>query len=117
MRGFNPKREEINDKIFKRIRDFGKRYSCMKEIKGPYYGRVFLNMRFLFIAYFCNPDNKAPKKERYAAMRKTLSRSVYSDMIKYIDSSKLNPSGKKLIGLLRLHLYPIVFNHFEKKEK
>jgi len=115
MRGFNPKREEINDRIFERIRNFGENYSCMSEIEGPYWGRVFLNLRFLFIAYFCNANNKASKKERYKEMKKVISKKVYSDMIKKVDISKLNSSGKKMIILLRLHLYIVVFNHFERK--
>lgn len=117
MRKFNPKRAEINSNVFQRIQEFSLKHQCAenRDFTAAYYGRVIIYLRYLLKTYFCHKDCPLSLNERLEGLKQACLASPYADAIRSVETGKLKSGDKKLVLLLRMKQYKIVFNHYNGK--
>lgn len=106
---YNKNRIQINEIIFKKIRDFQSRNNKNEDFKNAYYARVVLYLSNLCNVYFLNKEYEGSPQKSLREFFKTVKSEPYHEAIRNVDLSKLSRIHKIFVLLSWLHLNPLIW--------
>jgi len=107
---FNPKRIEIDRKIFQRIKEFEERYRKDALFTEAFYGRIVLYTVHLFRVYFFNSKYEGSLWGSYRDLKRLLKSEPYKSAFENANSTKFKEQEERFVTLLvRHHLYFVIW--------
>ena len=94
---------ERYQRVYRELEDFIAQYNKSEEFKRAYYVRVYAYLNKAMSAYFLNPANQLPEKQRYAEFVQTIDSYPYNVAIRELDESVLGYGrSRALVRLLKM---------------
>lgn len=91
---------ERYQRVYSALEDFIDRYGKGDDFKRSYYIRIYAYLNKAMTAYFQNPANAAPLRQRYAEYIRTLNSDPYAVAIREMDESVLGYGKSRMLARL-----------------
>lgn len=116
MRGYDPNRIEVNNKVFRKIKQFYQVYQKDSVFLEAYYARIVLYINYLFVSYLSNEKYVGTVKQNFSEFKQIMKAEPYLSALKNADTKRLRKKERRVVVLARLHLYLAIWLYFWYKK-
>lgn len=106
---YNPRRVEIDGKVFNRIEAYALRNNNIAQFMSAYYSRVVTYLMHQMTVYYFHNECDKSCNERYKELKSEIESAPYKQAICDVNISKLNLKQRIFVKSLRHKMNPIIW--------